>query len=371
MPHKNLLLRSAQCGIFQLAVKNAFNHIIITDTDGKIVYANSAVERITGFSSEEVIGKTPRLWGGQMPEGFYKKMWHRIKIEKKPFEGEIRNIRKNGTPYTAHSIISPVVDEKGELIGFIGTEEDITKQKELESMRSEFISVTAHQLKTPLTGMKWHLELLREETKQLPKTKQIVADVTSATESLISLVDRLLNISRIESGRIAFRPERFSAADTIEKIATDMSEQFEHKNHIIELYLQPIPVETDPSFFREIILNLLSNAEKYTPENGTISVRLEKRDKHIVVRVTDSGSGIPKSEQKYIFKKYFRAQNVRQISNGSGLGLYFVKELVDVCQASISFTSIEGKGTEFTISFPQKKPRAKKGVVSLSESSIV
>jgi two-component system phosphate regulon sensor histidine kinase PhoR len=370
MPHKNLLLRSAQCGIFQLAVKNAFNHIIITDADGKIVYANSAVERITGYTTEEVIGKTPRLWGGQMSLAFYKKMWHRIKVEQKPFEGEISNVRKNGTPYIAHSIVSPVLDDKGALIGFIGTEEDVTKQKELESMSSEFISITAHQLKTPLTGMKWHLELLKDETKKNKQAQRSVTDITNATEELISLVDRLLNISRIESGRISFKPERVDAAELLEKIANDMADQFEKSQHIINLRLQHISFETDPAFLREIIVNLMSNAEKYTPDNGSIDLSLEKKDKHIVIRVADTGQGIPKADQKNIFKKYFRAQNVRKNSNGSGLGLYFVKELVNICQATISFESVEGKGTTFTVSFPIKKPRARKGAVSLSESQI-
>ncbi len=113
---------------FKLAADNASSHIMITDPEGKIVYANPIVEKITGYSHEETIGATPRLWGGQMGLEFYQKLWHQIKFERKPFRGEIKNKRKNGEFYTATVLISPILDEKKELIGFVGLEDDITER---------------------------------------------------------------------------------------------------------------------------------------------------------------------------------------------------------------------------------------------------
>lgn len=117
---------------FRLAVSNAFNHIIITDPEGIVLYANPAVEKLTGYTMEEVVGNNPRLWGAQMDKEYYQKMWDTIKNKKQPFRGEIKNRRKNGEIYYAKVLISPILDDDGNLQGFIGTEEDITKQYSLE-----------------------------------------------------------------------------------------------------------------------------------------------------------------------------------------------------------------------------------------------
>lgn len=118
---------------YKKAIDSAMIHIIITDTEGKILYANQSVTKITEFSPEELIGETPRLWGKQMPEKFYSEMWDTIKNKKQPFEGELINRRKNGERDYALAVISPIIDNiTGELIGFIGTEEDITSLRETQ-----------------------------------------------------------------------------------------------------------------------------------------------------------------------------------------------------------------------------------------------
>ena len=120
-----MLVRLHEKGVFFHAVQNAYNHIIITDIEGVILYANQATQRITGYSQQEMIGKTPRLWGGQMPATFYAKLWKCIKQERNPFIGECTNRRKNGELYKADITISPMKEEDGTLIGFIGIEEEI------------------------------------------------------------------------------------------------------------------------------------------------------------------------------------------------------------------------------------------------------
>jgi len=116
-------------GWFREAVKNAYNHIVITDDDGKILYANQATQRITGYPHSEIIGSTPRLWGKQMPLSFYKKLWHCIKEERNPFIGQVTNKRKNGEKYEAHVTVSPIIKKDGELIGFVGIEEEAKEYK--------------------------------------------------------------------------------------------------------------------------------------------------------------------------------------------------------------------------------------------------
>lgn len=112
-------------GVFRLAVQHAYNHIVITDTDGIILYANQATQRITGYSQQELIGATPRLWGGQMPREFYVKLWKTIKEDRQPFMGECVNRRKDGRTYRAYITISPMKEEDGTLLGFVATEEEV------------------------------------------------------------------------------------------------------------------------------------------------------------------------------------------------------------------------------------------------------
>jgi len=122
-PEQEAQLRTLEkLGIFKLAVQNSYNHIVITDPDGTILYANQATQRITGFSQIELIGNSPRLWGGQMPAIFYRKLWKCIKEEHHPFIGECMNKRKNGALYRAHITITPMMREDGALVGFVGLE---------------------------------------------------------------------------------------------------------------------------------------------------------------------------------------------------------------------------------------------------------
>ena len=129
---------------YKLAIDNTDSHVIITDVDGKVTYANKSAEKMTGFSLSEIIGNTPALWGRQMTAEFYKKLWHVIKVEKKVFSGEITNKRKNGELYVAYARISPIIDSSGNLIGFVGIEEDITENKkttdELKKMNELMIN---------------------------------------------------------------------------------------------------------------------------------------------------------------------------------------------------------------------------------------
>src|SRR3989344_5533840 len=147
---------------FKQAVDGASDHIIITDPEGTILYGNKAVENITGYTPEEAVGKKAgQIWGGRMSKEFYEKLWRTIKTEKKSFIGEVVNTRKNGEIYTAELRIAPILAKNGEVQFFVGIERDITKMKEVEQMKSDFVSFTSHQLRTPLTVIKWNSEMLK------------------------------------------------------------------------------------------------------------------------------------------------------------------------------------------------------------------
>ena len=151
---------------FQDAFDLLDDHVVITDSNGVILYANKAVERNTGYSPEETLGKNPGdLWGGDMPQEFYETMWRTIKTEKKPFVGEVHNTRKEGSRYWQEVHISPILDEKGNVRFFIGIEPTITDRKEKERFREEFVSMIGHQLRNPLTTIRWTIELLSRSAR--------------------------------------------------------------------------------------------------------------------------------------------------------------------------------------------------------------
>lgn len=358
--------------VFKLAVQSAFNHIIITDTEGIVLYANSAAERITGYTQKEILGNTPRLWGGLMAQKFYQKMWNEIKEKKKPFEGELKNIRKNGEEYDAKAIISPIMDGE-DLLGFIGTEEDITQEKEVDQMKTEFISITAHQLKTPLTSMRWSLEML-EDTSFGELSKEQLEMLSSAKNSnrrLVLLVDTLLNISRIESGRLAINPEPTDIKDLIESVVAGMTDKINNAEHTVKIDVNDTikSISIDPQMTRELIKNLLTNAVKYTPNGGEIMVSVRNEDGVIMFEVKDSGIGIPKNEQHRIFQRFYRGSNIENGVDGTGLGLYFIKLIADTSGGKIWFETTENQGTSFFFSIPEAGTQAQKGEVSLNAGS--
>ena len=150
---------------FRIAVESAMNHIIITNTDGKILFANQAVTENTGFGHNEVIGNNPRLWGKQMSKDFYENMWDIIKNKKQPFYGEIINKRKNGQLYTARMVISPIIENK-QLIGFIGTEDDITEEINEEKIIHEKMG-ELEKLNQLMMGRALKMVELKEQIKDL------------------------------------------------------------------------------------------------------------------------------------------------------------------------------------------------------------
>lgn len=345
---------------FRLATDNASDHIVITDSDGIIIYANKAVKKITGYDPEEIINKkagAKNLWGGLMPKSFYKKMWHIIKDEKKTFYGEITNKRKNGEKYISAVSVSPVLDDRGELVYFVGIERDVTKEKEIDKAKTEFVSLASHQLRTPLSAINWYTEMLLngDAGKITKKQKSFLEEVYKGNKRMIELVNALLNVSRLEMGTLAISLEKLKITEIAKEILKEIS--ILAKSRKIELSVNlddSIPeIDLDKNLIGIVLQNLLSNAVKYTPEKGKVFFDIKQDDKNIIITIKDNGYGIPKEQQDKIFEKLFRAKNVTEKDSvGTGLGLYIVKTIIDNTGGSINFESEENKGTIFNIQFP-------------------
>ena len=362
---------------FKLAVDNESDHVMITDKNGIILYVNKAAEIITGYTAKEIIGKNAgQLWGGNMPKEFYEKMWYAVKTEKKVFTGELINHRKdgqpdtfigevtnrkkNGQPYTAEVRIAPILDDKGEVQFFVGVERDITNVKEIDQMKTDFISFTSHQLRTPLTVMNWNTEMLRNgDAGELTREqKRYLTEIERGEKRMVQLINSLLNISRLESEKIKIEPKPTDILLLISNAISDLSSCANAKNCTIKFNKpskKPPLIDLDPVLFGQIVTNLLSNATRYSkPQKCHVDVDFKEIAGYYQVDVIDEGIGIPAKAQDKIFNKFFRADNAIQAeTEGTGLGLYITKLIIETIGGKVWFESAENKGSVFHFTIPK------------------
>ncbi len=368
---------------FKLAVDNASDQVVITNPEGVVIYGNKAVERITGFTPEEAIGKKAGvLWKTPMSLEYYENFWNVIKDQKKTFAGEIQNKRKNGTLYMANISVSPVLDDKGNIIYFVALEHDITKEKEIDKAKTEFVSLASHQLRTPLSSINWYTEmLLAGDAGDINEDqKKYLEEVSVGSQRMVSLVDSLLNVSRLDLGTFIIEPEAVDVVEMAQSVISELKPQvLKKKIKVEEFYGKDIlEFQADRKLLRMVFQNLLSNAVKYTEPKCSVKIEISTMNggdtfgnkildgESLVFSVSDSGIGIPTDQQDKIFSKLFRADNARESeTEGTGLGLYIIKSIIDQSGGSVWFKSEEDRGTTFYVSFPISGMKKKEGTKKL------
>ncbi|MFA6354849.1 MAG: ATP-binding protein [Candidatus Paceibacterota bacterium] len=368
---------------FKLAVDNASDQVVITDVEGIVVYGNKALERITGFKPEEAMGKKAGvLWKVPMPIEYYQNLWDIIKTQKKVFISEIQNKRKNGELYIANISISPVLDDKNDILYFVAIEHDITKEKEIDKAKTEFVSLASHQLRTPLSSINWYTEMLLAGDAGIinEEQKKYLEEVAIGNKRMVDLVDSLLNVSRLDLGTFVIEPEKTDVLEMIKSVVNELNPQIKNKNlKLEESYGENIKeFEADQKLLRMVFQNLLSNAVKYTGEGGSVKVNISILDKDhlfggkvldkksLAFSVSDSGIGIPENQKDKMFLKLFRADNARESeTEGTGLGLYIIKSIIDQSGGMVWFDSEEGKGSTFYVVFPETGMKKKEGTRKL------
>src|SRR3989344_5657667 len=272
--------------------------------------------------------------------------------------------------------ITPVRDYERKISGGAIILHDITHMTEIDRMKTEFLSVAAHQLRTPLGSMRWNMEmLLTGDAGEIPQPiKEIIQQVYDSNQRMITLVNDLLNVSRIDQGRVKDEPELTDLVEIVKAAIVEMEPMAKKKSVGIELNIgsDGLPkIMIDPKRFREAIQNLISNAVKYNQPDGKVIVSVDKQDEYMRIKVADTGMGIPKNNQGRLFSKFLRAENaVKSETEGSGLGLFVVKSYVEGWGGKVDFESEEGKGTVFTITLPlepklkdAKKPKEQGEVI--------
>ncbi len=354
--------------------------VIAVDHDGHLIWMNKIAAEMMQITATEVIGKP------------YETIWHLETEKGEPIPDQDRPIHHalvTGKPIRNADYFYCRRDDKGEVLvrfavavnvapivlddqltGAIIVFRDITHERQVDRMKTEFISLASHQLRTPLSAIRWFAEmLLAGDAGELStEQKDFMKNISDSTQRMIELVSSLLNISRIESGRIMINPKPTDLAELINGITTDLKGKTETKKQqlIVSVHKDLPKISIDPQLIGQVYLNLLTNAIKYTPAGGEITVLVSRKDDDVVSQVTDNGYGIPKSEQAKMFQKFFRATNVAKVeTDGTGLGMYLVKSIIESSGGKIWFESEEGKGTTFWFTLPMAGMKAKEGEVTL------
>ena len=233
----------------------------------------------------------------------------------------------------------------------------VEKMAETAILKNEFISVVSHQLKSPLTNFKWPLELLVTQKLGVLNEKQLsyLKNLQENNNRMIKLVNDLLDVSRIEDGRIKIKPQNINLEEITRSVVDDFSNLAKANN--IEIFLNVddnMPLaKADPERIRSVVQNLVDNAIKYSRAKGKVEIILKQERNKFCFRIKDSGVGIPKDQQKQIFTKFFRSDNVlKRQTEGTGLGLFIVKAIIQGSGGKIGFESEENKGTTFWFSLP-------------------
>lgn len=247
--------------------------------------------------------------------------------------------------------------------------EEMKRTKEIDRMKSEFISVAAHQLRTPLSAIKWTLKMLIDgDIGALnPEQKTYLTQGYISNERIIKLVNDLLNVARIEEGRFGYIFSHIHIEDLIDGIVFDLEHTIKEKKIKFQFNRtdnasRPL-VYLDPSKIRLVVQNLLDNAVKYTPEGGEVTINVKYSKIYLEIEVVDTGIGIPEDQKKKLFSKFFRASNaVKKQTEGTGLGMFIVKNIVEKHGGRIELESQENKGTRVKISIPLNAPMQKENM---------
>lgn len=269
---------------------------------------------------------------------------------------EVKARKKNGEiRWTLLSIEDISTPGSGAHLGLV-TLVDIHEQKELERIKTEFLSLASHQLRAPLANLKWYIDfLLHRRSEQLTdEIRKYLDQMQARNEDMIDLVNMLLNMSRVEMGRVKVEKAPADLSVVLGSILEEVQPAAVEKQiELSSTIPQSVPTVTDQKLVRIVAQNLLTNAIRYTPENGSVEVTLGVEQKMVHLMVRDTGVGIPPEEQGKIFSKLYRASNAQQMeANGTGLGLYMSKSLIEAMGGTIGFTTELGKGTTFTVTLP-------------------
>lgn len=352
-------------------VEQSSSSIVITDVEGNIEYINKKFTEITGYTSEDAIGKNPRILKSDKNDpNIYKELWATIKSGKE-WHGELCNKKKSGELFWESESISPIVNTHGKITHFIAIKDDITEHKKLveelreakikaeaaDKMKSEFLAQMSHEIRSPLNAVLNFTNLIKEETSGIDSEVLEIAfpAIESSSKRIIRTVDMILNMSDIQTGTYNISSRSFNLTDLLENLVKEYKSSAQHKNLLLNFWseIDNVEVETDDYAVTQIFANLIDNAIKYTDE-GFIEIRLLQENNKYIIEVEDSGIGISEEYLPDLFSPFSQEEHgYSRKFDGTGLGLSLVKKYCELTGADISVKSKKNAGTTFTVTLPK------------------
>ncbi|MCX7985544.1 MAG: ATP-binding protein [Bacteroidales bacterium] len=357
-----------------MAIEQNYTSIEITDANGVIEYVNPIFLQITGYNLEEIIGKKPSiLKSGIHPAAFYEQMWQTISSGKR-WQGEICNRKKDGSLFWEQVTISPVKNNRQEIINYVAVKIDITAKRQYEEQlkkakeeaetankaKSEFLANMSHEIRTPMNAILGFAEVLSQKITD-EQLKSYLDSIKSSGRNLLTLINDVLDLSKIEAGKMKLSREfidPFLVFKDIEYLFSLRAQEKGLEFKVITDLNLPMGIEIDEVRLRQILINLIGNAIKFTDKGSvivhvsTVPSATERID--LKIEVKDTGIGIEPAHLQKIFEPFTQLENASTKKYaGTGLGLAITKRLVDLLGGEISVESEPGKGTNFTVTFKQ------------------
>jgi len=339
---------------FLLVINHLVDGLLVFDKKNRLSLINPKAEEFFRVKKEDVLGKHI-LELNKFP--YFAPLVYFLGGGIKESNGEEVKIKEN----FILKVFSISMRLKGEKIGTLIILHNISREKLIEKMKSEFVTVAAHQLRTPTSGMKWCFKMLLDgDLGELsPEQKEAIKKAYIANDKVIKLVTNLLNVASIEEGKYLSKPTLSSLEDLFLPIIDDYETIIKKKDLkiVVKKPKEKLPkVMVDAEKIKIAFRNLLDNAIKYTPEKGKIIISMEGGKEKVKIQIKDNGMGIPEKEQVKVFSKFFRGENaLKTETEGTGLGLYIAKNIVEAHGGEIGFESKEGKGSVFYFTLPVKK----------------
>lgn len=378
---------------FDVLFKYATLGIIVTDAEGEIILANPFLLRQFGYTEEELIGeKVEKLIPGRFG---HRHVHHRDGFNENPHSRpmgiglDLFALRKDGSEFPVEISLGAYKTSAGQfVVAFISdislrkasdnalkelnaelerkVEErtaslsealaqlnvQMQKEKELNELKSRFVSMASHEFRTPLSTVLSSTFLISkyQQTAEQPQREKHIQRIVSSVNMMTDILNDFLSVGKIEEGKIPVRWITFNVKELISSIVNEMTELPKKQQHIDYQHTGETTIHLDPALLKHIVQNLLSNAIKFSPEHATIVVRTAVTEDQFICTIADNGIGISKEDQQHLFERFFRGTNVSDIQ-GTGLGLHIVSKYAELMNGNVRCHSEENKGTEFVVTF--------------------
>lgn len=358
---------------FEAFFNSASIGIIVVNKEGFIVMSNKFANSLFKYEDDSMTGV---ILESLIPKRYHDKhVNHRDKYHEKPqaramgadmtlmalkkdgtefpVEISLGHFESNGENYTIAFIVDITIRKANEELT-----KSLEKEKELNDLKTRFVSMASHEFRTPLSTILSSISLLSKyhNTEDQPKRDKHIDRIKSSVKSLTDILNEFLSLGKIEEGKVDIRMDDFNFKEFIESIINEMSVLLHPEQKIDFTYYGESIIYSDSNILKHILVNLLSNAIKFSPAKSVISIAIEVNQQGALITITDQGIGIPKEDQVHLFERFFRASNVTNIQ-GTGLGLHIVGRYIHLLHGHITYTSELEIGSQFTIQLPKQHQR--------------